>query len=324
MESERKGKMRKQTNKPWRNSEMKKDVYQIITDAVVKSLKEGIVPWHQPWMGNGRPANLISRKAYRGINAWILNLISIDKGYNHNLFLTFRQANNLGAKVRKGEHGYMVVFWKWLEVANKDYNPDNPLCEEKPTKKIPLFRYYKVFNVDQCEGIPEEKLPRVDKMENFNQIDIAEEIVGKYSDHPEIIHNGTSAQYNPQTDQVHMPAKTRFESEPMYYITLFHELTHSTGAVSRLNRKEVAQRNGWDMHEVSIEELVAELGAAYLGAEAGIQGTIEHNAAYIKHWLGVLRDEKNKRWLPIAASRAQKATDYILGNEIQIENNENQ
>ena len=139
------------------------DVYTIVTNRIIEHLEKGVVPWHQTWTDAGLPKNLITGKHYRGINVWLLSSLN----YSQNSFLTFKQVKDLGGSVIKGEKAQEVIFWKWIERENK---------ETKETERIPLLRYYTVFNIDQCEGIPKEKLPPIIERNN-NPIEACEKII---------------------------------------------------------------------------------------------------------------------------------------------------
>ena len=272
------------------------DVYQIITNRILELLEQGTIPWRKAWSaGTAMPRNLISNKEYRGINVFLLTAMPYSSPY----WLTYKQATDLGGHVNAGEKSSMVVFWKLLDRQ-----------EEETTQKIPILRYYNLFNLEQCSDIETPPLP--DEVINpFSPIDQAEQLVTSYTNHPFIQHGGNRAYYRPCEDLVQMPHQHTFNSPEDYYAVLFHELAHSTGAQHRLCRKEVIEHNQFGSAEYSAEELVAECTAAFLCCQVGISNqTIEQSAAYIDGWLSVLR--KDKRLLVLAAAQAQKAADYIL------------
>lgn len=277
-----------------------KDVYAMITNRIITQLEQGVVPWHQPWTAGGLPQNFITRKSYRGINLWLLTGL----GYPTNYFLTFRQAKDIGASIRKGEKAHLVVFWKMVEVT-ADPNTSNPT----EVVRKPFLRYYMVFNIAQCIGIPEEKI--LVHLNVNDPIAICEEIVDTMPNRPDILHRESEAYYHIEEDYVNMPRMETFESSEGYYHVLWHELVHSTGSGSRLNRKEVVEKNRFGFEQYSIEELTAEMGACYLSSFAGIeQSLFQNSVAYIKHWLSVLK--KDTRLMVYAGAQAQKAVDYIL------------
>jgi antirestriction protein ArdC len=276
----------------------KKDVYEIINQRIFDLVeKEGKLPWQKPWK-DGFATNLISKKAYRGLNAITLNMLPFTSNY----FVTYKQAASLGGKVIKGEKGFPIIFWKFLKIEDK---------ETREEKTIPLLRYFTVFNVEQCEGIPEDKIPKNEKI-TFNHIEKCEEIINGYMDKPPIEHISNRACYNPIADKIKMPKKELFDCEVSYYSTLFHEIVHSTGHSSRLNRDELKKLAAFGDDSYSKEELTAEMGSAYLCGVAGIDNEHEtkQTTAYLQSWLNVLKN--NKTWLVSAAGKAQKAIDYIL------------
>lgn len=278
------------------------DVYSIITDRIIAELEKGEIPWRKPWTDD-IPSNLVSGKPYRGVNALLLGSL----GCKRNLFLTFKQAQELGASIRKGEKSLPVVFWNWAE------REDSKTGERK---KVAMLRYYSVFNVDQCTGIPEQKIPQQTVREH-DPISECEEVIANMQDAPAIRHGGDRAYYHPVQDAIQMPEPEKFTTSGGYYSTLFHELVHSSGHERRLNRKEVTSRIQFGSEEYAIEELTAEIGATFLKSRTGLSTEpIENNAAYIQSWLRRLRNDK--RFVVHAGAQAQKAVDYIF-NERAIE-----
>ena len=281
---------------------MRNDVYQIVTDRIIRLLESGTVPWHQPWKGGNQwPQNFVSRKLYRGINQFLLNAAK----YPSPFWLTFRQVHLLGGTVRKGEKSFPVVFWKrFREEGNEDAKP------------IPFLRYYSVFNVAQCEGITAPAIQAGEPKPKFERIEKCESIVASMPKCPAIQHYDGGACYSPWKDKIQMPDPELFASLEAYYSTLFHELTHSTGHVSRLNRKEVTEPGRFGTNPYGREELVAEMGAAFLCGNCEIENkTINQSASYIQSWLAKLKDDR--KLVVLAAAQAQKACDFIL--DIQYE-----
>ena len=293
---------------------MRKSVYEIITERILEKLEQGTVPWHKPWAAGGSPQNLVTGRAYRGINVFLLG----SQGFTSSPFwLTFKQAKQLGGSVRKGERATPVVFWKWIERASED-----PETGETETQKIPLVRYYSVFNaVEQCDRISHARLEvKQEEPEPFNPITSGEAIISGYPKPPTIAHDGRgAAYYRPATDSIHLPERETFDSEEYYYATLFHEIGHSTGSEKRLSRPGITNRIRHGSHDYSQEELVAEMGAAFLLAEAGIdsEGLMDNSAAYISSWVEALRD--NKKLVIFAGAQAQRAVDYILDRSSECE-----
>lgn len=275
-------------------------VQEIVTEKICDLLEAGTVPWHKPWKTLGRAANLVSKKPYRGINAFLLAVREYDQPW----YVTYNQAKNLGGNVKAGEKSTLVVFWKLLD--SDKVNADGS------KKKIPLLRYFNVFNVQQCEGL-DKHIPKVELREH-KPIAEAEAVVAKYENGPELSHGGDRACYIPSEDAVHLPSPEMFEDGEAYYSVLFHELAHSTGHKSRLDREGI-QSVSFGSETYAREELVAEMGAAFLAAECGFSrvNAPADTAAYIAHWLKALKNDKGL--VVKAASEAQKAVDHILARE---------
>jgi antirestriction protein ArdC len=272
----------------------KNDTYQIVTDRIMARLDEGIIPWERPWVGGEPPANFVSKRPYRGINV----LMTALAGYAQPYWVTFNQAKALGGNIRKGERGTPVVLWKFL----------NKTDAEGEDYTIPLIRYFTVFNIEQTDGI---ELPAL-AGPNVVQSDArAEAVVQDFLTRAGLTVKvgGDRAYYSPTQDYVGMPPREQFTSTAHYYATLFHELVHATGHKSRLNRefKPVMM----DRESYSNEELTAEIGAAFLMAEAGLEPEpVENRVSYIQSWLRQLGQDK--KLVVSAAGRAQRAVDLIL------------
>jgi antirestriction protein ArdC len=288
-------------------------VYEIVSDKILQIIKStGKLPWVKPWKNglSGGPANGISKRPYDpfGINFFMLS----NAPYSSNFYLTFKQVTDLGGHVKKGEKGWPIVFWKITKFKKTD-------VEGKEVEKtFPLLRYYTVFNVEQCEGISIEAA-KVEVSKN-NPIERAEEIIKNYEKGPQIkIKQSDRAFYQPGLDSVTMPELNQFNSAEEFYSTMFHELSHSTGHKNRLNRKEVAEFNGFGSYDYGVEELTAELSAAFLCADARISNeTVERNsAAYLNNWMNAIKAD-DKLFI-MAASRAGKAAKHILGIKKEVE-----
>ena len=273
------------------------DVYQTITDRIIEQLEKQIVPWRKPWTEAGHPQNLLTKRPYTGINTWLLASL----GYSQNYFLTWKQLKAVGGSVKKGENGTMVVFWKRLP-------KERPDDEQEKVKSI--LRYYYVFNIAQCDHLPEVfTIPYPPY--TISQISACDEIIELMPNCPAIKHGKQAAFYDPLKDYINMPKQGSFATSESYYSTLFHELVHSTGHASRLNRREIVEPNKYGSEPYSIEELTAEIGACYLSSVAGIVNKeFDNSVAYIKGWIDLLRNDK--RMIVYASGHAQKATDYIL------------
>ncbi len=282
---------------------MSQKVYEMVTDRIVALLEQGTIPWNRPWSGGAsfeRPMNLESQREYRGVNVFLLSAM----GFSSRYWLSFKQAKERGGHVRKGERSTPVIFWKRLEVADK---------ETGEPKEIPMIRYYRVFNLDQIKGVtaPDAPEPVVNE---FNPIERAEAIIAGMPCPPVIIHSEPRAYYRPSADTVNLPRPELFAKPEHYYSLAYHELTHSTGHETRLKRRPSTVLRHFGDREYSHEELVAEMGAAFLSSEAGIeQAVIENQAAYLQSWISVLKG--SPKLVVQAASAAQAAADFILNRK---------
>lgn len=281
----------------------KPDAYQIVTDRIVAALEQGIVPWSKPWRavaGYG-PTSLTTGKPYQGANVLTLGVESLLKGYSSQYWTTYKQCAERGGSVRKGEKATPVVFWRIVKKEGK--KPD-----DKP-ETFAVLRYFSVFNTDQCDGL---SVPTVEPLKEFDPIAEAERIADGMPHRPTVKHSPQDrAYYSPLLDYVHMPNRGMFGTAEGYYGTLFHELVHSTGHSSRLNRKGIEAVAPFGSETYAKEELVAELGAAFLCGDAGINPRIPQHASYVASWLAALKDDK--RLIVTAASAAGKAASYIAG-----------
>ena len=283
---------------------MHDDLYANVTAPIVAALERGVAPWVRPWstVPDALPMNAQTRRVYRGVNFTLLSLEAQTQGYELNRWLTYRQALELGGQVRKGERGTTVVFWKLRKVsATVDAYPD-PGEPDLHERVIPLLRAYTVFNIDQVEGLPAE-LSAV-PAPPWEPEARAEELL--IMSGAKIRHGGALAYFQPRTDEIHLPLRQAFSAADSYYATALHELTHWTSHASRCNR-QLGQRFGDDFY--AVEELIAEMGSAFLCAHCRIDGQLQH-PAYLDHWLKVLRTDK--RAVFVAATKAQQAADYIL------------
>ena len=278
------------------------NVYEVITDRIMKQLEAGVTPWQKPWRLRGRgglPRNLVSGREYRGINVWILR----SSRYSPQSWLTFKQARELGGYVRKGEAGLPVVYWKF---GTREVEDGDEIVE----KQSVLCRYYTVFNTEQCEGVPNPE-KATEPTPELNPIDACERVVNDWANKPSIRHGGDRASYHKLVDLINMPMMEIFHSVEEYHSTMFHELVHSTGHPTRLNRSTLMDAETFGDNNYSREELIAEMGAAFLCGITGIENrTINNSSSYLKSWLGVLRSDF--RLVLIAAGQAQKAVDSIV------------
>ena len=272
-----------------------RDLYQEVTDKIIASLERGAAPWIRPWQddksGGFMPHNAISGKAYRGINVMLL----LASPYASPAWLTYKQAAEHGGNVRKGEKGTMVVLWQFNKRTVK--NDDG----SETSKTVPLLRSYTVFNIKQCEGV---KLPkRRNVVAPVEPTEIDEMINGIGA---RITYGGNRACYTPSLDLVSMPNRGAFVSMDAYHATLLHELTHWTASPARL-ASDLSGRFG--SASDAAEELIAELGSAFLCAELGVQIEKLQHVDYIADWLRVLKSDK--RAIFTAAKHATAAADYL-------------
>jgi antirestriction protein ArdC len=275
-------------------------VYEIVTEQVIAQLEQGVAPWRKPWSCN-LPCNLVSQKAYRGMNVFFL----ATQGYESRYWLTFDQCAKLGGRVKAGSKSTFVTFWN---IGTERVNPKTGR-ESKPF----LLRYYRVFNLGQTEGID---LPRAvferNKRSEFEAIETAETLAEAMPNPPTFEHSD-HAWYSPLQDRIGMPARSLFHSPAEYYSTLFHELAHSTGHANRLLREGFDKPSQFGTESYSKEELVAEMTSAFLCGLSGIEReTVPNTAAYLRSWIGRLKADS--RLLITAASAAQKAADHISRN----------
>ena len=285
---------------------MKSNVYTRITDQIVAELEKGVRPWHKPWNA-GHVAGPISRplrscgKPYSGINVVMLWATAMERGYSAPIWMTFRQALELGAHVRKGEKGTLVVF------ASKITRTEQDDSGEAHEREIPFLKGYTVFNVEQIDGLPAHYTAAQPPRLNAEQrIARAEGFFA--ATRADIRHGGNSAHYVPSLDYIQMPPFESFRDAAAYYATLAHECTHWTRHEKRLDRDLGRKRFGDQGY--AMEELVAELGAAFLCADLDLTPQIrDDHAPYIAGWLKVLKDDK--RAIFTAASHAQRAADFI-------------
>ena len=292
----------------------KLDVYSRVTNKIVADLERGNLTWLQPWQ-SGHQAGPVSRplraggKAYRGVNVLMLWAAAMEKGYSCPLWLTYKQAAELGGQVRKGEHGSLVVY---ADKITKTGTDDNGADVEI---KIPFMKGYTVFNAEQIDSLPGHFYATVAPLNTaINRLESVEQFFT--STKATIQHGGNRAFYSPTPDLVQMPEFQTFRDGESYYATLAHEMTHWIRHESRLNR-DLGRKRFADAG-YAMEELVAEIGAAFLCADLGITPeTRDDHAAYIQSWLTVLKDDK--RAIFTAASHAQKAADYLHGLQTQTQ-----
>ena len=269
------------------------DLYAEITDRIIAQMEEGIIPWQ---ISCGKAVSRMTGKPYS-----LLNQMRLGRGGE---YLTFKQCQEAGGKVRRGEKSSMVVFWKWIETEDE---------ETGEKKEVPFLRYYNVFHIDQCEGITAKHTMETAFPDGAEPLEAAQGIIYDYLSREgvQLTHTeGDRAFYRPSTDEVVLPLRKQFMSTAEYYSTAFHELGHSTGHPKRLNR--LSKPSFFGSEEYSREELTAEIVAATLVNHVGLETStsLRNNAAYIQNWLKVLKDDK--RFIVSAAGKAEKAVNLIL------------
>jgi len=290
-------------------------VYEMVSEKLATAIEEGNVPWQKTWRtsaGSRRASNLISKKPYRGINILLTALAP----YSSPWWLTYKQAKSIGGQVRKGEKGTMVVYWHIMK------RQERGAKGQAVDVTIPLLKKYTVFNVEQCDGIPASKIPQEPIPAPASLVeanDAAEQVAAGYENGPRVVFGGDSAAYTPALDLVKMPERDTFDGTAEFYSTYFHELVHSTGHKSRINRLE---STGFGTEPYAREELVAEIGACFLLAMAGLDVTYTNSAAYLKGWASKIRQDPKA--IVVAAGAAQKATDWILGSGAEVVNEDDE
>ena len=293
------------------NTKDRADLYQEITDQIIAELEAGTVPWAQPWTTKGTdsitasfalPANAATRKSYSGINILLLWLGGQKHGYSTQGWLTYRQAEAIGAQVRKGERSTRIVF------ADKFIPKEERAAARKEGRDpspVWFLKSFRVFNVAQIDGLPDELTAPETKPLDLSGIDASVRQIIERSG-ARLAMGSRSAYYQPATDSVHLPDVEAFAEPINWHRTALHELTHWTGHKSRLDRNLEGGRGSADYAK---EELIAEMGAAFSCAALRIQPTVRH-ANYLASWLKVLKEDK--RAIVRAASQASKASDFLL------------
>ena len=293
---------------------MNNNVYQMVTDRIIEQMQQGIIPWRKPWHfgaiedGQEQAISYTSRRAYSVLNQWLLG----EPGE----YLTFNQIKERGGSIRKGEKARMVVFFKQTSYTEKD-----PETGEETLHTYPLLRYYNVWHINQTDGIPTKCAPTPEQPAapaGPEQIDAAEAVIAAYLAREiglrfQSDKTSSRAYYSPSEDKVVVPMLSQYDAAAEYYSTAFHELTHSTLPASRCNRAADNARAWFGNADYSREELVAEMGAAMLCSNCGIndERAFKNSVAYLQSWIKALKnDNKMIVW---AASRAEKAARYIIG-----------
>jgi antirestriction protein ArdC len=281
------------------------DIYQNVTQRIVTALERGTPPWVKPWKGgasvgaDGIDVNHASHKPYQGVNLVALWAQRELSGFAASRWLTYNQAIDAGGHVRKAEKGTQIVFWKFF---GKPGSPTSTEDDGGDARSAPLARCYTVFNVEQCDGI--ELAPALPEQPIAERLAAAKAFARNTG--AKVKHGGDIACYMPSQDAIRMPAVRAFATQEQYFAVLLHELTHWTGHETRCHR---ALRNRFGDEAYAVEELIAELGAAFACASLGVPGELRHES-YIANWLKVLKNDS--RAVFTAASAARKAHEYLV------------
>ncbi|EIW8473916.1 zincin-like metallopeptidase domain-containing protein [Klebsiella pneumoniae] len=278
-------------------SKTRTDIYQTVTDNIITALEAVVKPWACPWQRvagmSGLPSNYATGVAYSGMNIMLLWCSASEQGFSDSRWMTFKQSQAAGGQVRKGEHGTTAIFYTTLEKENDTGEIDH----------IPMLKTFTVFNVEQIDGLsltaetiaPEAKFDPLPQAENLFR-----------SSGANIIEKGQNAFFMPSTDEIWLPERHLFADAANFYATGLHELVHWSGAKSRLDRE---MKGRFGSEDYAFEELIAELGSAFLMADLGIVGEVQHES-YIASWLKALKNDK--RYIFKAASAASKAHRYLM------------
>lgn len=299
------------------------NVYQMVTDRIVAQLEQGLIPWHKPWTGvgleDGGAVNYVSRKPYSMLNQMLLG--------REGEYLTFKQIKERGGSIKKGAKAGVVVFFTTTTYTKREEVKEDGSTETVSVMKehlMPVLKYYNVFHIDDCEGIESKIKVEEDAGPKISPIESAEKVLNGYVEREKELqfrNNITTdrAYYSPTLDLISVPMLSQYEIAEEYYSTTFHEAIHSTMPENRCNRKSEQKLAAFGSEDYSREELVAEIGSAMLCNNVGIdcEKAFKNSVAYIQGWLKKLKNDN--RMIVWAASRAEKAAKYILGEPITTE-----
>lgn len=278
-------------------SKAKTDIYQTVTNKIIAGLEAGLKPWFCPWKRvpgmSGLPSNFATDIAYSGMNIMLLWCSASEQGFCDSRWMTYKQAQAVGGQVRKGEHATTVIFYTTLEKENEDGEID----------QIPMLKTFNVFNVEQIDGLP-LTTETISPEATFDPLQQAENLFRKSG--ANIIEKGQNAFFSPSTDEVWLPERHLFSDAANFYSTALHELVHWSGGKKRLSRE---MKGKFGSEDYAFEELIAELGSAFLMADLGIVGEVQHES-YVASWLKALKNDK--RFIFKAVSAASKAHRYLM------------
>ena len=298
------------------------DIYEEVTNRIIKQLEQGVIPWHKPWKSVCTPFikapvdlrkvafNRITKTAYSYLNQMLLSRVGE--------YASFKQWTELGGKIRKGAKSEMVVFWKWLDVWKEEEDENGN--KDLKLKKIPHLRYYQVFHIEDVEGVKPLALDQSEESKSkpehepvvFDPVEEAEALITAYTEREQIriSYGGNSAYYSPAFDCIQLPQRFQFgEKSGEFYSTAFHEIAHSTGAKHRLDR---LTDDRFGSAGYSKEELVAEISAAGMLNLLNIEtpATFNNSAAYVQSWIKALKNDT--KMIVVASGKAEKAVQYII------------
>lgn len=300
---------------PSRATPARRDLYQEITDKIVAAIESGTAPWQRPWdqvSGTGLPMNGSSGRHYNGVNAMLLLMTAHAEGHTDPRWFTFKQANELGVKVRKGSKSTPVYFFKMLDVEGNEEGPQRSGSggqNDDGKRRIPFLTEYRVFHASQLEGLAPLESPN----REWTPVEAVQQVIDRLR--PDIRIGGDRAFYAPGADRdyIQMPPEGAFPDAARWSGTLLHEIGHWTGAEHRLNR----QFGRWGTDEYAQEELRAELGSAFLCAELGVPTPVDNHAAYVGAWVKRLKEDKFEIFR--AAKDARRIADFVMGRSPDYE-----
>lgn len=285
-----------------------------ITKLFIDALKTGAPPWRKPWSQSlsspGFPVNAATERRYTGINITILWASAIASGFEHDRWLTIRQVSNAGGQVRKGEKGTTAVLYKKIKIEHKAKDDEDDV-QSQSDRSYKIARAFTLFNVEQCTGLPKKievgLHPNSKKEQIWESHRSADDLVQLCG--AKVRHTGSVATYLPASDIICMPPKSAFDSTAGYYSTLMHELTHWTGHKSRLNRPGIVESHPFNSVSYAFEELVAEIGSAFLCADYRIFGELRHES-YVLSWIKIL--ENDPKAIFSSSAQAWKARNFLM------------
>ncbi|WP_070095639.1 ArdC family protein [Pseudomonas sp. NBRC 111139] len=294
------------------------DIYLDVTNKIVNALNQGVIPWIKPWTTTGLqndspfPINAITRRPYAGINIPLLWAEARLRGYRQDRWLTYNQARKAGGHVRKGEQSTLAVLYKPMSKEAHDEDGQVVRDEQGNVKMVQfaLLRTHCLFNIEQTEGLPNEEQHHAEGEEPMAFIDHAPAERLLSASGARIEHRyGDDAFYLPIRDLIQLPTKAQFVDVGSYYATALHELTHWSGHHTRLNREGITGGHAFGSAAYAFEELVAEMGAAFLCALTSTQGELRHEE-YLAPWLKILKEDK--RAIFRASGQAREASEYLV------------